>query len=398
MKKYLFSVLCLMFVAILAPLTLQAKTDKQAEVKYYPEYDQPLSEADRAGAQAIGIGTTTVDLKTIDYKVYKFTAAANQAYFIKSGDFDETDICFTMYAADGEEIIDYVNYFDHVNYNAFIYSDQTKEYYFVVYDNSDYPGTATLEIKDAMFRDNVTQKDKDGTKFGFIPSVSGTYSFTVQEPNYKDVEVDLYAIDSETNVEYEDKKDADYTDTVTAKLEAGKLYVVYVDEAHYKFTLSLTKSPAADAVIDQINKLGAITANSGAAVDAARAAFNALTPAEQKLVSNIGTLAAAEKAYADATRPAVSKGKVKALKATKAKQVLVKWKKVSGANGYQVTYSLKKNFKKAKTVNVSASKAKVTLKKLKSKKVYYVKVRAFKVYRGQTYYGAYSKAKKVKVK
>lgn len=386
MKKYLFSVLCLMFVAVLAPLAVQAKTDKQAEVKYYPE--SKYIETYKSVAQPIGIGTTTIDLKADDYKVFKFTPAANQAYFLKSGEHDSVYFSWTIYKSDGTSVDDY----------RFIFTNKSDDYYIVAYNRGDDPGTATLEIKDAMFRDTVTQKYKDGTEFGFVPSVSGTYSFTVQEPNYKNVEVNLYAVDPETDVEYEDKKDADYTDTVTAKLEAGKLYVVSVNYAYYKFTLTLTKSPAADAVIDQINKLGAITANSGAAVDAARAAYNALTPAEQKLVSNLATLEAAEKAYADATRPAVGRGKVKALKSTKAKQVLVKWKKVSGANGYQVTYSLKKGFKKAKTVNVSASKAKVTLKKLKSGKVYYVKVRAFKVYRGQTYYGAYSKVKKIKVK
>lgn len=389
MKKYLFSVLCLMFVAVLAPLAVQAKTTKQAEVMYSPE--ESLSATDKAAAQAIGIGTTTIDLKTVDYKVYKLTAAANQAYLIKTGEYDELDIYWTVYDVDGARIFtgDSVD-----GDNYYIAPEKAEDYYIVAYTRYDYPGTATLEIKDAMFKDTVTQKYSDGTQFGFIPSVAGTYSFTAQDSYGKDIAVDIYGND----VEPEEKKDADYTDTVTAKLEAGKLYTLEVSGVRYKFTLSLAKAPAADVVIDKISKLGAITADSGAAVDAARAAFNALTPAEQKLVSNVGTLEAAEKAYADATKPAVGKGKVKALKSTKAKQVLVKWKKVSGANGYEVTYSLKKGFKKAQTVKVSATKAKVTLKKLKSGKVYYVKVRAYKVHRGQTYYGAYSKVKKVKVK
>ena len=98
--------------------------------------------------------------------------------------------------------------------------------------------------------------------------------------------------------------------------------------------------------------------------------------------------------------PSVSVDKVVVKKAvsTKAKKATVTWKKVSGANGYQVTYSLKKNFKKAKSVTVAATKAKVTLKKLKKGKTYYVKVRAFKVVEGNKYYGAYSKKLKVKVK
>ena len=248
-----------------------------------------------------------------------------------------------------------------------------------------------------MFRDNVSQKSWEGTDFGFVPSVSGKYAFTVQSPYQKSVSIEIRGGFEDENWSYKEGESKDYSSTLEMDMTAGKFYYIHTD-VYGPYTLTLTKSPAADAVIDQINKLGAITANSGAAVDAARAAYNALTPTEQKLVSNLATLEAAEKAYADATRPAVGRGKVKALKSTKAKQVLVKWKKVSGANGYQVTYSLKKGFKKAKTVNVSASKAKVTLKKLKSGKVYYVKVRAYKVYRGQTYYGAYSKVKKIKVK
>ncbi len=39
-----------------------------------------------------------------------------------------------------------------------------------------------------------------------------------------------------------------------------------------------------------------------------------------------------------------------------------------------------------------------TIKKLTSKKTYYVKVRAYKKVSGKTYYGAYCKAKTVKVK
>ena len=80
------------------------------------------------------------------------------------------------------------------------------------------------------------------------------------------------------------------------------------------------------------------------------------------------------------------------------KKATVTWKKVSGAAGYQVTYSLKKKFKNAKTITVSASKAKTVLRKLKKNKKYYVKVRAFKTYRGQTNYGNYSKVKKVTIK
>ncbi len=69
------------------------------------------------------------------------------------------------------------------------------------------------------------------------------------------------------------------------------------------------------------------------------------------------------------------------------KRLTLSWKKVSGAAGYQVQVSLKKNFKGAKTISVSKSKKSYTKKGLKAKKKYYVRIRAYKTYkdaRGKT--------------
>lgn len=87
---------------------------------------------------------------------------------------------------------------------------------------------------------------------------------------------------------------------------------------------------------------------------------------------------------------------VKAVRKT-SKKAVVSWKKVTGAAGYQVKYSLKKNLKSAKTKNV-AKKTKLTITGLKKNKVYYVKVRAYKKANGKKVYGAYSKVVKIKKK
>lgn len=71
-------------------------------------------------------------------------------------------------------------------------------------------------------------------------------------------------------------------------------------------------------------------------------------------------------------------------------------KSVSGVTGYEVQYSLKKNFKSAKTVRTT--KPSKTVKKLKKKKTYYVKVRSYKSINGVKYYSKWSKPKKVKTK
>lgn len=74
------------------------------------------------------------------------------------------------------------------------------------------------------------------------------------------------------------------------------------------------------------------------------------------------------------------------------------WKSV-GATGYKLQYSTSKSFKKAKTVTVKGgSKTSKVVKKLKAKKEYYVRVRAYNKIDGKTYYSAWSSAKSVKTK
>ena len=65
-------------------------------------------------------------------------------------------------------------------------------------------------------------------------------------------------------------------------------------------------------------------------------------------------------------------------------------------SGYQIKYSTSKSFKNAKVKNTSGTT--YTLKSLKSKKNYYVKVRAYKNVSGNKIYGSYSKTFKVIVK
>ena len=83
------------------------------------------------------------------------------------------------------------------------------------------------------------------------------------------------------------------------------------------------------------------------------------------------------------------------------KAFTVKWKKQAvQTTGYEIQYSLKKNFKTGcKTVTVSNKKTTAKkIGKLKAKKTYYVRVRTLKKVKGQKYYSAWSKVKKVKVK
>ena len=89
------------------------------------------------------------------------------------------------------------------------------------------------------------------------------------------------------------------------------------------------------------------------------------------------------------------KMKKPALKSTK-DQIIVTYQKAVGATGYQISYSLDK--KTYKHINASSKATKVTLKKLRSKKTYYVKVRAYKQVDGVRYYGPYSDIRSIKTK
>ena len=81
---------------------------------------------------------------------------------------------------------------------------------------------------------------------------------------------------------------------------------------------------------------------------------------------------------------------VKNLKGKKVKVVLKK--KVRGATGYQISYSTSKKFKKATTKKFK--KTTITLKKLKKKRTYYIRVRAYNTAGNSSW----SKTKKVKIK
>ena len=82
------------------------------------------------------------------------------------------------------------------------------------------------------------------------------------------------------------------------------------------------------------------------------------------------------------------------------KAVSVEWKKVSGVKGYQIQVATDKKFKKnKKTVTVKKQKTtKVTIKKLKAKKKYYVRMRTYKTVNGKKVYSSWSKVKTVKTK
>ena len=268
---------------------------------------------------------------------YQMNVTAGQSYYIDS---KECDV--TFYDSEGNS-----PYGESDNYYAV--KNETIYLYFSHYE--DEAEQATIRAGQT-FTGNVTKADGWGDNvYYYTPSLSGQYTFRVSssddEANPR-LSIGMMKRDSFSDLK---SKDLKWTSgfgyqEVTANLQAGTCYAIKVDndmygsEIYNSYTLSLTQKPA---------------------------------------VSVAGVKA----------KKAVSK---------KAKKAVITWKKASGVDGYQVTYSLKKNFKKAKSVNVSAKKAKVTLKKLKRGKKYFVKVRAYRNVESARYYGGYSKTLKVTVR
>lgn len=85
------------------------------------------------------------------------------------------------------------------------------------------------------------------------------------------------------------------------------------------------------------------------------------------------------------------------------KKVTVKWTKVSSVDGYQIQYAMNRKFKKnVRTITITKkNKTRKVIKKLKSGKKYFVRVRTYSKEGGsgsKTIYSAWSAVKKIKVK
>ena len=94
--------------------------------------------------------------------------------------------------------------------------------------------------------------------------------------------------------------------------------------------------------------------------------------------------------------PLLSKSKIKSLKSKKAKTAKINWKKVTGASGYQLFRSGKKNGKYKKIKDIR--KTSCTDKKLKGGTKYYYKIRAYIKISGKKQFSSFSGKKSVTVK
>jgi endo-1,4-beta-xylanase len=101
--------------------------------------------------------------------------------------------------------------------------------------------------------------------------------------------------------------------------------------------------------------------------------------------------------YAKWQKVTVSSTTITSGKNNKTKQIQLKFKKVSGAKGYEISYSTNKNFKKS-VKKTQTAKTSATIKKLKKGTTYYVRIQAYKLdSAGKKVYSKYSKVCRVKI-
>lgn len=112
--------------------------------------------------------------------------------------------------------------------------------------------------------------------------------------------------------------------------------------------------------------------------------------------SDCGKIIGAQKKINKLSKPSATK----LIKVTGAKKkISVKFKKVKNISGYQLQIATKKSMKKGlKSYKIKASKTAYTIKKLKKKTNYYVRIRTYETINSSTGYSKWSKVVKVKTK
>lgn len=94
------------------------------------------------------------------------------------------------------------------------------------------------------------------------------------------------------------------------------------------------------------------------------------------------------------------KQKIFKISSPKKGTIRLRWKRAGQGNGYQIQYALRKSFKKGKKSILVKKKTTLTrtIKKCRSGKTYYVRVRSYKKIDGKRVYGPFSKIKRIRVK
>lgn len=160
------------------------------------------------------------------------------------------------------------------------------------------------------------------------------------------------------------------------------------DVTNYSALLTLEKIVALEKQIEESKKEISDLKKKGEEAEAKAKAEEAAKKARQLKIAMAG------------------KNKVTGLKLKKGKKSFkASWKKIKGVSGYRLCYSTSKSFKKGnhyvvvkKSGKAADAKTAASVKKLKKKGKYYVRVQSFNTIDGTKYYGKWSGAKSVRTK
>ena len=291
-----------------------------------------------------GTLTKTFTIAAADIKTAKISDIADQTY---TGSAFEPEVTVTYGEQDDA------------------YELKADEDYTVAYDDNVAAGTATV---------TVTGK---GNYAGTL-----TKTFTIAAADIKAAKISAVADQAYTGAAITPEVTVIYGNQNAVKLIAGTDYTVSYGNNVFVGTATIT-------VTGKGNYAGTLTQT-----------FTIVAPAPAPTpdVTTQETDAGIDDADLDGDDDAVvipTVKKIKQVKVTAKKKALVlKWKKMSGVAKYQIQFSTKKNFKKAKTYNVKKSQTSVNIKRLKKATKYYVRIRACKTYTDEddndkTVYGAW---------
>ena len=228
-----------------------------------------------------------------------------------------------------------------------------------------------------------------------IPSDAegGTYSVTISCDDYADIYVAIPVTEAQKAQLQELIKQAE-----TALKGAGADDSVLLAHKNEAVELLANESSTSADAADLINELTELLKPYQSTEAPTPSIPDSTTASKPNTTTAAKPATTAKKPNTTATKVKLAKQTTK-VKANGKKKIKVSWKKDKNASGYEITYSTKKSFKGKKTIIVKSNKTtSKVVKKLTSKKKYFVKVRSYKQVGKTKTYGAYSKVKTIKVK
>ncbi len=185
-------------------------------------------------------------------------------------------------------------------------------------------------------------------------------------------------------------------------VETERVEATTSSEGYIKYTCSI----CGDTKVTTIPKLqpapAPTQAPTQAPTNAPATVENTAAPTTAPQVEQTTTPQQTAEPTTQTTTKAVAKPKAAKFKKVKGskKAIALTWAKVKGVKGYEIQLATDKKFKKnKKTVTIKKQKTtKTTVKKLKAKKKYFVRIRTYKTVNGKKVYSSWSKAKTVKTK